>query len=105
MLTAHVECTYVAETRSHHDGLIAVLFVVIVDLLDGLNTGIVVALVILSSVFLIPVEDLCQVTYVKRYDLEGNVLPTLPTKGEMSVTPASAHATACAKPKRRVRLQ
>src|SRR5207237_1243818 len=28
-----------------------------------------------------------------------------PTKGEMSVTPASAHATACAKEKRSVMLQ
>ena len=52
------KCTYIAETRSHHDRVVSVLFVVIKDLLYRLNTGIVVTLIIFSGILLVPVKNL-----------------------------------------------
>ena len=49
---------YISERSTHDDGLVVVLLVVIIDLLHGLDTGIIIALVGLSSVFLIPIENL-----------------------------------------------
>ena len=50
--------SYVAEGSAHDDGLVAVLFVVVEDLLYGLDTRVFVTLVVLSGGFLVPVEDL-----------------------------------------------
>jgi hypothetical protein len=47
----------VAEAGAHDQGLVAEFLVVVVDLGDGLDAGIVGALVILAGVFLVPVED------------------------------------------------
>lgn len=48
---------YVAEGRAHDDGLIAVLFVVVEDLGDGLHTRVLLALVVLASGLLVPVKN------------------------------------------------
>ena len=53
-----VKEAYVAEAGSHDDSFVPVLFIIIVDLLDGLNARIVVPLIIFSSVLLVPIEDL-----------------------------------------------
>lgn len=51
--------TYVAERSTHDDGLVAVLLVVVEDLLDGLDTRVLVANVCRSGlVLLVPVKDL-----------------------------------------------
>ena len=41
--------TYVTETGTHDDGLVAVLFVVIEDPFDRLDTRVLVALIVLPS--------------------------------------------------------
>lgn len=46
------------ERGAHYDNLLAMLFVVIEDILDGLNTRILIALVVLASGLLVPVKDL-----------------------------------------------
>lgn len=50
--------THVTERGAHDDGLVVVLLVVVVDLLHGLDTWVIIALVVLSRVFLVPIEDL-----------------------------------------------
>lgn len=101
--------THVTERGTHDNGLVSVLLVVVEDLLHRLNTWISVALEVLPCSLLVPVKDLKEGIqnerlYVKQMNSEEQVR-TRPTKGEMRVTPASAQATACPKPKRRVRLQ
>ena len=51
--------TYVPEGSTHDDGLVAVLLVVVEDLLDGLNTRVLLVGVVWSGlVLLVPVKDL-----------------------------------------------
>lgn len=50
---------YVTETGTHDDGLVAVLFVVVEDLLDRYDTRVLVTYIILASCLLVPVKDLC----------------------------------------------
>jgi len=50
--------THIAERRAHDDGLVTVLLIVIENLLDRLNTRILIAFIVLSGSFLVPVEDL-----------------------------------------------
>lgn len=50
--------TYVTEAGTHDDGLVAVLFVVVEDLLYRYDTRVLVAFIVLSSRFLVPIEDL-----------------------------------------------
>jgi hypothetical protein len=50
--------TYVTETGTHDGGLVAVLFVVIEDLFDRLDTRVLVAFIVLPSCLLVPVKDL-----------------------------------------------
>ena len=51
--------THVTEGRAHDDGLVAVRLVVVEDLLDGHNTGILLVSVVRSGlVLLVPVKDL-----------------------------------------------
>ena len=51
--------TYVTEGSTHDDGLVAVLLVVVEDLLDGLNTRVLLVGVVWSGlVLLVPVKDL-----------------------------------------------
>jgi len=50
--------TNVAETGTHDDSFVSVLFVVIENLLHGLNAGIVIALEIFPGMFLVPIENL-----------------------------------------------
>lgn len=58
--------TYVTERSTHDDGLVAVLLVVVEDLLNGLDTGILLIGVVGSGlVLLVPVENL-QPTVKKR---------------------------------------
>jgi hypothetical protein len=59
--------TYVPEAGTHDDGLVAVLLVVVENLLDGLDTRVIIALVGLASVFLVPVKDLSWKTSSKSY--------------------------------------
>jgi hypothetical protein len=47
----------VAERGAHDDGLVVVLLVVVEDLNDGLDTGVVGSVVLLLGVGLVPVED------------------------------------------------
>ena len=47
----------VAEARAHDDGLVAEFLVVVVDGGDGLNAGVVGAVVVLAGVLLVPVEN------------------------------------------------
>lgn len=49
---------HVTERGTHDDRLVLVLLVVVVDLLDGLDTWVIVAVVILSCGLLVPIEDL-----------------------------------------------
>lgn len=51
-------CPYVTETRTHDNRVVAVLLVIVEDALDGLDAGIFITLVGLSSLLLVPVEDL-----------------------------------------------
>ena len=55
-----IDClTYVTEGGTHDDGLVPVLLVVVEDLLHGLDTGVLVADVVLARlVLLVPVKDL-----------------------------------------------
>lgn len=96
--------TYVTERGAHNDGLVTVLFVVVEDLFHGLNTWVFVTLVVLSGSLLVPVENLRLVDGLSKHPNVLIALLTRPTNGEIRVTPASAHATACGKPKRRVKL-
>ena len=50
--------TYVTEGGTHNDRLVAVLLVVVVDALDGLDTGVLVTLVGFACRLLVPVKDL-----------------------------------------------
>ena len=51
--------THVTEGRAHDDGLVAVRLVVVEDLLDGLDTGVLLVFVGRSGlVLLVPVQDL-----------------------------------------------
>ena len=47
----------VAEACAHDDGLVTKMFVVVVNRGDGLDTGVVRAGVVLTGVFLVPVEN------------------------------------------------
>lgn len=50
---------YVAERSTHDNGLVVVLLVVVEDLLHGLDTGVLVADVVLARlVLLVPVKNL-----------------------------------------------
>lgn len=49
---------YVAEGSAHYNSIVPMLFVVVENTLDGLDTWIIVALIVLSGALLIPVEDL-----------------------------------------------
>lgn len=97
--------TYVTERSTHDDGLVAVLLVVVEDLLNGLDTGILLIGVVGSGlVLLVPVENLQPTVKKKAPGGLISVILTRPTKGEIKVAPASAEATAWPKLKRRVRL-
>jgi hypothetical protein len=61
-LQAWIE-TDVTEGCTHNDGVIAVLFVVIEDALDRLDTWILIAFVVLPRRFLVPVKDLAWVAW------------------------------------------
>ena len=50
--------THVTERRAHDDGLVAVRLVVVKDLLDGLDTGVLSTRVRLAGLRLVPVKDL-----------------------------------------------
>jgi MFS superfamily sulfate permease-like transporter len=50
--------THVTERRTHDDCFVAVLLVVVVDFLDGLDTGIRISFVSLTGRFLVPIKDL-----------------------------------------------
>jgi hypothetical protein len=86
----------IPEGDTHDDSLISELFVVIEDLLDGDDTRILMWRIILFSGRFIP-ELGC---YPRAYQSK-----ILPTNGEMSVTPASAQATACVNENSKVKLQ
>ena len=95
--------THVSERSTHDDRLVFMLLVVVEDLFHGLYARIFVTLVVLTSALFVPVEDLPGTLRMECiFDM---ILLTRPTNGEIKVTPASAQATACPKPKRRVRLQ
>jgi hypothetical protein len=64
------DLTDVAERSTHHDGLVAVLLVVVEDVLDGLDTGVFVGREVLASGGLVPVED----TADERRNQEGTGL-------------------------------
>ena len=49
---------HITERRAHDDGLVAMLLIIIENLLDRLHTRILIAFIILSSSFLVPVENL-----------------------------------------------
>ena len=51
---------YVAERSAHDDGLVSMLLVVVKDTLDGLDTRVFVALVVLARLLLVEVKDLFQ---------------------------------------------
>lgn len=51
------DLTDVSEGSTHDDGLVAELLVVVVDLDDGLDTGVLLLLVLLLVVGLVPVKD------------------------------------------------
>jgi hypothetical protein len=98
----------VAERGTHHNGLVAVLLVVVEDALNGLDTRVLLADIVRAGlVLLVPVEDLEErwrsVIQFQRRD--GTRLLTRSKNGEIRAMPASAHATACSNPNRRVRLQ
>lgn len=80
------------------------LFVIVEDLLHGLNTWVFVTLVVLPGRLFVPVENLRLGDGLNKYSKVLYAKLTRPTNGEIRVTPASAHATACGKPKRRVKL-
>ncbi|RUS24477.1 hypothetical protein BC938DRAFT_473523 [Jimgerdemannia flammicorona] len=46
-----------AEGRTHDDGFVTVLLVVVVDLGDGMDTGVLVLIVVLAGGLLVPVKD------------------------------------------------
>jgi hypothetical protein len=98
--------THVSETGAHDNGLVTVLFVVIENFLDGLDTRVVVAFVGLAGVLLVPDENLheCVMSLPLCLKILSSRL-TRPTNGLINVTPASAHATAWPKPNNKVRLQ
>lgn len=50
--------TDIPEARAHYDGFVPMLFVIVEDLLDGLDAGVVIAFVRFPSALLVPVEDL-----------------------------------------------
>ena len=50
--------TYVAERRAHDNCFVAVLLIIVEDALNGLDTGVLITLVILTGVLLVPVKDL-----------------------------------------------
>ena len=50
--------THVTEGRAHDDGLVAVRLVVVEDLLDGLDTGVLSTRVRLAGLRLVPVKNL-----------------------------------------------
>ncbi len=59
MITEKHRMAYVAERSTHDDGLVVVLLVVVKDLLHGLDTRILIALVLGSGLsLLVPVKDL-----------------------------------------------
>lgn len=82
---------HVTERGTHNDGFVTILLIIVENLLDGNNTRVFVTLKGLASRLLVPIQDLCG-REINRYRIEG--LFTRPTKGEISVTPASAQATA-----------
>lgn len=49
---------HVTERCTHDDCLVAVLLVIVVDFLDGLDTGIRISFVSLTGSFLVPIKDL-----------------------------------------------
>jgi hypothetical protein len=49
---------YVAEAGSHDNSFIPMLLVIVINLLHGLDTRVVVTLVILPGTLLIPIKDL-----------------------------------------------
>jgi hypothetical protein len=51
------DLTDAAEGSTHDNGLVAVLLVVVEDLLDALDTGVLLLGVVLLGVLLVPVED------------------------------------------------
>jgi hypothetical protein len=98
----------VTEGGTHDDGLVAVLLVVVEDALDRLDTRVLLADIVRARlVLLVPVEDLEEswrlVIQFQRRD--STRLLTRSKNGEIRAMPASAHATACSNPNRRVRLQ
>lgn len=50
--------THVTEGGTHDDGLVTVLLVVVEDLLHGLDTRVLITLVVLASALLVPIKDL-----------------------------------------------
>jgi hypothetical protein len=52
-----IETTYVTERSTHDDSLVTVLLVVVEDFGDGLDTRVLLALVVLPSGLFVPVED------------------------------------------------
>ena len=57
---------HVTERSTHDDGLVSVLFIVVEDFLDGLDTRVIIALVGLSGTLLVPIEDLFANTNERR---------------------------------------
>jgi hypothetical protein len=83
---------------THDNGLVAVLLVVVVNTLYGLDTRILLGRVILLVRSLVPTRQ----PTINDRDNQSRILPT---KGEINVTPASAQATACTKLNKSVKLQ
>jgi hypothetical protein len=52
--------TYITEGSTHDNGVVVVLLVVVEDLLHGLNTRVLITLVVLASVLLVPIKNLKQ---------------------------------------------
>ena len=84
--------------HTHDNSLVSELFIVIENLLYGLDTGILSGKVVPLMRSLVPALS-TQITDVT------NQSRILPTKGEIKVTPASAQATACTKLNKSVKLQ
>jgi len=54
-----IQATDVSETGTHDDCLVFMLLEIVENLLHRLNTRIIVALVVLSGRFFIPIKNLC----------------------------------------------
>jgi hypothetical protein len=53
-----VEDTHVTEASTHNNGLVPMLLVIVEDLFDALNAGVIIAFVILPGMFFVPIENL-----------------------------------------------